>query len=275
MLLYTLQLYADFTGGIDITIGIAQCLGIKVSENFNCPYFSKSLKEYWRRWHITMCSWFRDYVFYPVSTSKPLQNFQRSSHCRKLFGDRLAIRLPVYVASFIVWFCTGLWHGASWNFVVWGLCNWAVLMISEELEPLYSKFHKTFSAGGRKPYQLLRIVRTFLLVCCLNLFDCYATLGETWSMFRSMFTASNWHILLDGSLLCIGLSGIDFIILAAGISLMLGTSLLQRTGSVREKIGQKHYIVRFLLWYGLFLAVLILGAYGVGYDSSQFIYSRF
>lgn len=272
MLFYTVELYADFTGGIDITIGIAQTLGITLQENFNLPYFSKSLKEYWRRWHISMCSWFRDYIFYPFSISKPMQKFTRFS--KKHMGERVGKRLPMYVSSFMVWFATGVWHGASWNFIVWGLGNWAVLMISEELEPLYGRFHKRFGAEGRV-YALFQIARTFMLVCCLNLFDCYASLGDTFRAFGSIFTSGNWSVLWDGSLLNLGLGLLDYKILAAGVLVMLMVSLLQRKGSVRDRIAARPYPLRFVLWYGLFIAVLLMGAYGIGYDASQFIYNQF
>ncbi len=273
MVLYTLELYADFTGGIDIAIGVAEALGITVQENFHRPYFSKSLKEYWRRWHISMCSWFRDYLFYPLSTSKPMQRFTRFA--RKRFGEKVGRRMPVYIATFVVWFATGVWHGANWNFIVWGLCNFAVLMISEELEPLYSRFHQRFAVGGQSWYKFFRVGRTFLLICVLNLFDCYPTLSGTFGAFASIFTAGNWSVLWDGSLLSIGLSALDYGILAIGTAVMLGVSLVQRSGGVREKIAAKPYPVRFVLWYGLFLAVLLAGAYGVGYDASQFIYNQF
>ncbi len=273
MLFYTVQLYADFTGGIDVTIGLAQALGITVKENFVRPYFSKSLKEYWRRWHISMCSWFRDYLFYPISTSGAMQRFTKFT--RKRLGDKIGRRLPVYLSSFVVWFSTGLWHGASWNFIVWGLLNYAVLMLSEELEPLYERFHKRFAVKGKLWYRLFQVGRTFLLVCVLNIFDCYATLGETVRAIGSVFTVRNWSVLWDGSLLKLGLTGLDYGILAGGCALMLGVSLVQRGGSVRERIHEKPYWARFVLWYGLFLAVLLMGAYGVGYDQSQFIYNRF
>lgn len=273
MLFYTVQLYADFTGGIDVTIGLAQALGITVKENFIRPYFSKSLKEYWRRWHISMCSWFRDYLFYPLSTSPALRRFTRWTKAH--LGERAGRRLPVYVSSFVVWFSTGLWHGASWNFIVWGLLNYAVLMVSEELEPLYAKFHARFSVDGKLWYKLFQVGRTFLLVCVLNIFDCYATLAETVGAIGSLFTVRNWNVLWDGSLLKLGLTGLDYAILAAGCALMLGVSLVQRTGSVREKLHTKPYWAKFAVWYGLFLLVLLMGAYGVGYDASQFIYNRF
>lgn len=272
MLFYGLELYADFTGGIDITIGIAQTLGITLQENFQRPFFSKSLKEYWRRWHISMGTWFRDYIFYPLSVSGPMQRFTRFSRSR--FGENAGRRLPVYLASFAVWSATGIWHGASWNFVLWGLGNWAVLMASESLEPLYERFHRRFGASGRG-YQAFAVLRTFLLVSVLRTFDCYRSVPVTLGMLGSLVTARNWSILWDGSLLGLGLDMTDFWILLAGTALLLTVSLLQRRGSVRDRIAGMPYPVRFLLWYGLFLTVLLTGAYGVGYDASQFIYNQF
>lgn len=273
MLFYTIELYADFTGGIDITIGIAQVLGIRVQENFNRPYFSKSLKEYWRRWHISMCTWFKDYIFYPVSVCKPMQKFSKFS--RKHLGENVGKKLPVYVSSFVVWFATGIWHGASWNFIVWGLANWLVLMLSEELEPLYARFHSRFSIGRRRIYKLFMVARTFLLICVLNLFDCYEAVSTTFRMFGSMLTAGNWGVLRDGSLLKLGVTAVDYAVLAAGIVVLIAVSLLQRSGSVRDKIAARAYPVRVCVWFGLFLLVVLLGTYGIGYDSSQFIYNGF
>ena len=142
MMFYALELYADFTGGIDVTIGVAEVLGIRLTENFNRPFFSKSIKEYWNRWHITMGTWFTDYIFYPISVCGPMLKLSKFS--RKKLGENLGKRVPIYLSSFVVWFATGIWHGASWNFIVWGLGNWVVIMISQELEPLYAKFHAKF-----------------------------------------------------------------------------------------------------------------------------------
>lgn len=274
MIFYTVELYADFTGGIDITIGIAESLGIVIQENFNRPYFSKSLKEYWRRWHISMCAWFRSYVFYPVSASRALQRFSRFS--RKHFGENVGRRLPVYVASFVVWLATGIWHGANWNFVLWGLANWFVLMVSEELEPYYDKFHRKWpNIGYKRFYKLFQVGRTFLLVCCLNLFDCYSSVKDTLCMAFSLITAGNWDILWNGALLELGLSAADYSILVVGIMLVIKVSLMQRRRSVRDWIATRPYLVKFIVWYGLFLAVLLMGNYGIGYDVSQFIYNQF
>lgn len=273
MMFYALQLYADFTGGIDITIGVAQAMGIRVAENFNRPFFSKSIKEYWNRWHMTMGSWFTDYIFYPISVCKPMLKF--SKFARAHFGEAVGKRMPVYLSSFAVWSATGIWHGASWNFIVWGLANWVVIMISQELEPLYARFHGRFSVQGKWGFKLFQVLRTILLMSSLRIFDCYRDVGTAFRMFGTLFTRWNWQILWDGSLLELGLSGLDYGILAAGLLMMVLVSLVQRTGSVREKIAARPYPVRFVLWYGLFLLVLLMGAYGVGYDASQFIYNQF
>ena len=273
MMFYALELYADFTGGIDITIGVAQCLGIEVMENFNRPYLSKSIKEYWRRWHITMGTWFTDYIFYPISVCKPMLKLSKFS--REHFGETIGKRIPVYLSSFAVWLATGIWHGASWNFVVWGLGNWVVIMISQELEPLYRRFHNRFHAENNSGFRAFQIVRTILLMSCLRTFDCYRDVPLTFKMFGTMLTARNWNIIWDGSLLNLGLSGIDYVILAVGLLILILVSLLQRTGSVREQIARKPYLLRFAIWYGLFLVVLLMGAYGIGYDASQFIYNQF
>lgn len=273
MMFYALELYADFTGGIDIAIGVAEVMGIRVAENFERPYFSKSIKEYWRRWHITMGTWFTDYIFYPISVCKPMLKLSKFS--RSHFGEAIGKRIPVYLSSFAVWFATGIWHGASWNFIVWGLGNWVVIMVSQELEPLYKKFHNRFSVENNKGFRLFQVVRTILLMSSLRMFDCYRDVPLTFRMFGTMFTARNWNVLWDGSLLDLGLTAVDYGILAAGLLLLVTVSMLQRTGKVRDKIAARAYPIRFIIWYGLFLVVLLMGAYGIGYDASQFIYNQF
>jgi hypothetical protein len=158
---------------------------------------------------------------------------------------------------------------------VWGLANFAVLMISQECEPLYHRFHNRFHLEEKGFYKLFQIGRTFMLVCCLNMFDCYSSVKDTLRAFASMFTATNWQILWNGELLNIGLSMVDYGILIFGVLLMLAVSLVQRKGGVRDRIAGLAYPIRFVIWFGLFIIVLLMGAYGVGYDSSQFIYNRF
>ena len=274
MMFYALELYADFTGGIDITIGIAEMLGIPVKENFERPFFSKNIAEYWRRWHITMGTWFTDYIFYPISVSGPMLKLSKWS--RKHLGEKVGKRLPVYLASFIVWFTTGIWHGASWNFIVWGLGNFVVIMISQELEPLYRKFHKKVNTDGSTAYKTFQVGRTVLLMSALRLFDCYRDVPLTFKMFGTMFTTWNWKTLGSGTLMHLGLVRSDYVILGLGTILLIVVSMIGRSGSVRDKMEKKMPLVaRWGIFTLLVLIILVFGAYGQGYDAAQFIYNQF
>lgn len=273
MLFYAFQLYADFTGGIDITIGIAEVLGIKVKENFERPYFSKSIVEYWRRWHITLGTWFKEYLFYPISVSKPMLELSKAS--RRRFGDAIGKRLPVYISTITVWFTTGIWHGAHWNFIVWGLMNCLVIMISQECEPLYAWFHSKFNVKNTFVFRLFQVIRTVLLMSSLRLLDCYRDVSTSFRMFGTMFTKFNISVLFNGSLMNLGLEMTDYIVLLISLVILLTVSLLQRSGSVRCRIAENSLIIRYSVYYALFISILVLGAYGVGYDSSQFIYNQF
>jgi D-alanyl-lipoteichoic acid acyltransferase DltB (MBOAT superfamily) len=275
MLFYAVQLYCDFTGGIDITIGIAQTMGIKVTENFNLPYFSKNIKEYWNRWHITMGSWFTDYIFYPISVCKPMLKLSKWS--REHLGQAVGKRVTVYLSSFAVWLTTGIWHGAAWNFIVWGLVNWVVIMVSQELEPLYEKFHGRFKVKGKAPYEVFQIIRTILLMSAIRMFDCYRDVPLTFKKIGSMFTTFNWGVLFDGSLLQVGLSGAEYILIFVALAIVFCVSLYKyRTEkSVRDTLYVKAPTLFYVLMGVMLVAILIFGAYGIGYDSAQFIYNQF
>ena len=274
MLFYAFELYCDFTGGIDITIGIAETMGIRLAENFNLPYFSKNIKEYWNRWHMTMGSWFTDYIFYPISVCGPMLKLSKWS--RAHLGEQIGKRVPVYLSSFTVWLATGVWHGAAWNFIVWGLMNFVVIMISQELEPLYAKFHSRFNVKGKAPYEVFQIIRTILLMSMIRMFDCYRDVPLTFKMIGTMFTKVNLSVFTDGSLLEVGLSGADYIVLAVGLIIVLGVSMIKvRVGSVRDVLAQKPAICFYGLMAVLFVIIIVFGAYGIGYDASQFIYNQF
>lgn len=274
MLFYAFELYCDFTGGIDITIGIAEMMGIKLAENFNLPYFSKNIKEYWNRWHITMGTWFTDYIFYPISVCGPMLKISKWS--RNHLGEVVGKRVPVYLSSFVVWLTTGIWHGAAWNFIVWGLMNFVVIMISQELEPLYAKFHNRFKVKGKPVYEGLQIIRTILLMSAIRMFDCYRDVPLTFKMVGSMFTKCDLGIFTDGSLMQIGLNAADYIVLTIGLIIVLTVSICKvKVGSVREVLYTKPAFLYYAVMAVMFLVIIVFGAYGVGYDSSQFIYNQF
>lgn len=271
MLFYAFDLYCDFTGGIDITIGIARVFGINVAENFNLPYFSKNIKEYWNRWHITMGTWFTDYIFYPVSVCGPMLKLSKWS--REHLGQKVGKRVTVYLSSLLVWFTTGLWHGAAWNFIIWGLMNYVVIMISQELEPLYAKFHSKVKIKNTIGYGIFEIVRTILLMSMIRMFDVYRNVPLTFKMVGTMFTKVNLRIFTDGSLLNIGLTKPDYIVLLASFAIILTVSIIKaRKGYVFKK---ETFAVRHILLAVLLIAIVVFGAYGVGYDSTQFIYNQF
>ena len=273
MLLYAATLYADFTGGIDITIGIGRMLGIRIDENFIRPYFSKSIGEYWRRWHITLGAWFKEYLYYPISVSKPLRRLTKAA---RRFGDPFARRLPVYIATFAVWTVTGMWHGNSWNFLVWGLCNGVILLASEELSPLYARFHRTLPRIGQTcGYRVFTVIRTVLLLSCLRMFDCYATVPETLRAFGSMFTVWNLPMLWNGGIASLGLHVSDWIVAGIGILVMFFVSMRQRGRKLTEAFLKKTLTVRLTIYGVLLVTILIFGYYGFGYDAGQFIYNRF
>ena len=274
MLFYAFELYCDFTGGIDITIGIAESFGIRLAENFNLPYFSKNIKEYWNRWHMTMGSWFTDYIFYPISVCGPMLKLSKWS--RAHLGEFIGKRVTVYLSSFVVWLTTGIWHGAAWNFIVWGLMNFVVIMISQELEPLYAKFHNRFHVKGKAPYEVFQIIRTILLMSCIRMFDCYRDVPLTFQMVGSMFTKWDFGVFTNGSLMEIGLTGADYLVLIAGLFIVLGVSICKlKKGSVRDLLASKGSVCFGGVMAVLFVAIVVFGAYGIGYDSSQFIYNQF
>ena len=273
MIFYAVQIYADFTGGIDITIGIAEALGIKLPENFVRPFFSKNIAEYWRRWHISLGEWMKDYIFYPISVSQPMLKLSKSA--RQKFGN-FGKRLPVYIASVATWFCTGIWHGITPNFILWGLMNCFVIVVSEELVPVYEKFHGRFHRKEKKWYGGFEILRMFMLMNLIRIVDLFPNVGEYFTRMGSLVTTFNFHILWDGTLLNLGLSGLDYAIVGGGILLMFAVSLFQeKKGSVREFLAQKPAALRYSLIFVLFVIVLLMGSYGIGYNAGNFIYNQF
>ncbi len=269
---YTVWMYADFAGGIDIVLGVAQMLGIRLPENFERPFFSKSLGEFWRRWHMTLMLWLREYIFFPVSTSRFARKV--SEPVRRVFGKGAGAKAPVYVGSVVVWLTAGIWHGASWRFVAWGMANCLVMLVSQEFTGCYRAFHKKFEFSNRPCYRYFEIVRTALLFCCLEMFE-YYPFGTVFAMFWNMVTGARAVQLFDGRLAALGLSGADWAAAGMGVFLMFAVSVLQRSGSVRGKLERRPATVRYMVLFGLFLVVLVAGVYGHGYDASQFIYNQF
>ena len=270
---YAVQIYGDFTGGIDITIGLAECFGIRLAENFVRPYFSKNIAEYWRRWHHTLGVWMKDYIFYPISVSGPMRNLSKTA--RQKFGN-FGKRLPIYVASVATWFVTGIWHGFTPNFILWGMLNCFVIVVSEELAPLYEKFHNRFPGLKEKGwYGAFEMLRMFMLMNLIRACDLFSNVGVYFRKMGSLITTWNFHVLWDGTLMNLGLSAQDYLILLGGIIVMFVVSLIQERGPVREKLWNKPVVTRYAVIFALLVVVLLFGNYGIGYDAGNFIYNQF
>jgi hypothetical protein len=187
-----------------------------------------------------------------------------------------AKRVSVYVATIVLWIATGIWHGAYWRFVMWGLMNGIIILISQEMEPLYERFHKTFPRlTASTPYRAFTVIRTFLLMSSLRLFDNAWGCRDAFISFASIFTHWNPQKLTAQEFIDLGLTVADYGIVAVGIVIVFLTSMLQRKQPVREWIDTKPFFVKYILFAGLFFAVILLGVYGVGYDSTAFIYNQF
>jgi D-alanyl-lipoteichoic acid acyltransferase DltB (MBOAT superfamily) len=220
-----------------------------------------------------MGSWFSDYVFYPLSICTPMQKLSKWSRAK--LGNAIGKRLPVYIATLATWFLTGLWHGAGWNFIVWGLLNGVIILISQELSPLWLRFERTFPRLCKSfGWNVWRMVRTFLLMGLIRSLDCYRDVGKTFALWWSMITEGNWSVLFRGGLTGLGLTVAQLLTLAGGIFLIWLISLLGREVPVRERISKRPIVVCAAVC-GLILLIAIFGAYGIGYDSSQFIYNQF
>ena len=270
---YAVQIYGDFTGGIDITIGLAEALGIRLPENFIRPFFSKNIAEYWRRWHISLGEWMKDYIFYPISVSQPMLKLSKTA--RKKFGN-FGKRLPVYVASVATWFVTGIWHGLSPNFILWGMLNCFFIVLSEELVPLYKRFHNRFHWKEKAWYGGFEILRMFMLMNLIRACDLFPHVGEYFRKLGSLFTAFDPAVLWNGTLLQLGLTALDYGILLVGIVVVLTVSVIQEQhGSVRELLWTKNVFLRYALLFALFVIVLLMGSYGLGYNAGNFIYNQF
>lgn len=272
MILYALRLYADFTGGIDMALGVGELFGVAMPENFDRPYLSKSIEEYWTRWHMTMGGWFRDYVFYPLNVSKTFLKWTKG--LRTKFGDSFLSRLPLYTATLVTWLATGVWHGAGWNYALWGLTNGIVIIVSLTLKPLYDRFHRRFPGlKERKAYGAFEVLRTFFLMCLIRLWDIYPSPWLVWSAFSSLFVNFRADVLAQ-VLPKLGLGVGDWLILLAMAAWMLFVSLKKGEGSFRTKYLNDPWKL-WLAAGALLILVLLFGAYGPGYVASDFIYGRF
>lgn len=274
VVLYSLQIYADFTGGMDIALGVSHILGISLYENFDRPFGATSLADYWRRWHRSLGRFFTDYVFYPLSVSRAAQWLAKR-------GGKLGARLPLYLAMTVTWSLTGLWHGVSWNFVVWGLGNGLIILIDRELTPLYARLsRRPIGALGTRVLDGLRCVGTLALVGLLRMLDLNSSVAHTLRLWAGLFDGAAWVRLTDGTMWhSLGLNGAEWGLLIVGVLLMWAVGrmtprLADGRPTLRSRIAVRPYLAAVLCALAV-CAVVVLGRYGIGYDATDFIYGQF
>lgn len=272
---YTFQIYTEFSGCIDIVRGSASLFGLSLPENFRQPFSSVSINEFWQRWHMTLGAWIRDYIFYGISFSAPYQKF--SKKLRHLFSGHFGKWLNAVIPLFFVWFFMGLWHGASWKYVLYGLYYYILIASGMLLEPLFFKFRQLFHIHpDHTVWRLISQIRTLLFVMVGMLLFRADTFSQAVQMLRSVWTNFSISRLFDSSLPTMGCDRHDMAILLFGFLLVFTAGILQKRNiRIREAISTLPLPVRWGLFYtGIFL-VIILGAYGKGYDPAGFIYAQF
>ncbi len=272
---YAFQLYTDFSGGMDIVLGLSESLGILLPENFQTPFFAKSIAEYWRRWHITLGVWMKEYVFYPLLRTNFFTRLNKK--WRERFGKKKGKQYATFAAMFILWLTVGIWHGGDWKFVIGsGLLHWFYIVMEELLAPSFGNLLKRWriNPDGRG-INLLRILRTFLLVCIGDLFFRAESVKDAFAMLGSAVSVWNPAVWWNGSLFDLGLDPLEMLIAFLALVLLGMVSWLQQKGSVRDRISVRALPIRWILWYALLFGVILFGCYGPGYSATEFIYQGF
>lgn len=268
-----IRLYADFSGYMDIAAGICRILGIRLEENFRQPFFAKSIEEFWRRWHITLGTWFRDYLFYPILKNKNIREIGR--RCKEKYGAYWGKVFPSVIALTIVWTATGLWHGAAWYRLVWGWMNLFIIAMSMVLAPLYGKIkRKLHIREERLGWQAFQMLRTFFL---FGFMEMYSSSGSTMGALRLTFAMFHGSMRGEnGELFKIsGLESYDVVVLVVCVLLMLIVDMAkERQIDVWKYLSHKSFIIQCVALVGMIYAILILG--DLGSDITKgFMYAQF
>ena len=285
VILYALQLYADFSGGIDIIRGVAELFGITMAENFKRPYFSRSLTEYWHRWHITLGNWCRNYIFYPLSISKKFLNFGK--WLKPKFGKHIAKVFPGCVASLITFLVIGIWHGSNLKYVYFGLWNGLVIMIAELIAPINEKVSSKFFGVTKLKKNgifavIVSVIWTFIMVLIGYYFDVANDASDAFSMIgRSVVDFHITDFAWDKFEPLLGISGLSvydfYILIFATIGLFITSLYKEKTKceDLRKRIlswsfGRKLFVISIAL-----IILILFGYYGTGISPADFVYMQF
>lgn len=274
-ILYTVQLYCDFSGAMDVSLGTARIFDVKLPENFRQPFFSRTASEFWQRWHITLGTWFRDYVYYPISLSGPSKRLTALS--RKRLGSRYGPLLASSIALLAVWLGNGLWHGAGSQYVFFGLYYFALILAGRLVDPLAQKAAAPLGIDREcVGYRAMQIARTLVIVVIGELFFRANGLQTGISMFCQIATGFTLASFADGRVLTIGMDAADFAAVGFGVVAMLLVGIAREKGiSVIDRVSAMPAACKWGTWLFLALSIIVFGAYGVGYTPVDPIYAQF
>ncbi|MBQ7541101.1 MAG: MBOAT family protein [Clostridia bacterium] len=276
MCLYGVRLYADFSGYMDIAMGFSKILGIELAPNFKRPYFSTSVIEFWRRWHISLCQWFRDYVFYSLITSKRFQAIGKKLRAKNY--RKAAINVPSFIATIIVWFLTGLWHEASAREICWGLMNGCIMVFSLQFKDVYAAIRSKLHISEKKFwFRVFQMARTFLIMSALNFmceFPSVRAFGQSVVQFvknplpTSIAASYIFPETIDAGLFKV-------IGMGLGILAMFVYSVIEeKHGAIFPKLCRRHWILQTTVALALLFAVLLFD--GSSSDlTAGFMYAQF
>lgn len=253
---YAFQIYCDFNSYSDIAIGASEVMGFKTFKNFMRPYFSKSIKEFWGRWHISLSSWFKDYLYIPLG------------------GNRRG-KFRTYCNIMIVFLICGLWHGAAVNFIIWGGLHGIYQVIGRMLKPAKTKIiDKLKIKTDVFSFRLLNVIVTFILVDFAWIFFRANKFSDSVILIKNMFYFNPW-IFYDGSIFKQLLNSKDFFMAAFGIGTVFIVDLIQRKQSLRLLISKQNIVFRWALYLAAVIIIFTFGIYGPGFNAQQFIYMQF
>lgn len=273
VLLYGIYQYADFSGGIDMVLGFSRLFGINMAENFRQPYFAVSLGDFWRRWHISLGAWMRDYVFYPLALTSLMKRWTKwlTTH----LGRHIGRTLPACVANIVVFFLVGLWHGADSHFILWGLYNGIVIAASDLLAPLWERLNTRFHTDMQHPlHHVGAILRTFVIVNIGWYFDRIEGVGNLATCFgNTLFNFAPGRLLPEFKAVFLSANAAQFALSLLPVLLIFYVSLRKERGhDVEGEVLALHPVLRGLL-YGV--VIVLIGTSFMYVSGGGFMYANF
>ena len=279
ILMYAVYQYADFSGGIDMVLGIAELFGLEMQPNFKQPYFSTSLAKFWQRWHISLGAWMRDYVFYPIALTKKMQDFGK--WCNVHFGKHFCRVLPACVANIIVFVLVGVWHGPELHFLIWGLYNGLVIAFSDILSPAFAKLNQILHINEKsRGMHLFRILRTFFIVNIGWYFDSITDVSKSFIFLKNTFTKfGSLKLLLNRDYLITIFGHISYfesqiiLVTVSTIIVFVVSVYKENKIDVYKEIQKKNIALRWLAYYIPLILVILSFSFASG--DSGFMYAQF